>query len=53
MTTSHPASRVLLLYAACLALMLVTAVTIAVMRDAPAAKADGPGKAAQVRVADR
>jgi hypothetical protein len=47
MTTSHPASRVLLLYAAALAVMLVTAIAIAAMRDAPAATADDTPVAAQ------
>jgi hypothetical protein len=36
----HPAARVLLFYAACLAAMLVAAVTIATMRNAPSAEAD-------------
>ena len=36
---AHPASRVLLFYAACLALMLVAALSIAVLRNAPAAEA--------------
>ena len=36
----HPAARLLLVYAACLALMLVTAVAIASMRNAPAAQVD-------------
>jgi hypothetical protein len=40
MTSSHPASRVLLLYAAMMALMLVTAVTIAALRNTPSAEAD-------------
>ena len=39
MTTTHPASRVLLFYAAVLAVMLVTAITIAALRDAPPATA--------------
>ena len=36
---AHPASRVLLFYAACLALMMVAALSIAVLRNAPAAQA--------------
>jgi len=39
MTSSHPASRLLLLYAAALAIMLVTAIAIASLRDAPPATA--------------
>jgi hypothetical protein len=39
-TSSHPASRTLLLFAAVLALMLVTAVTVAALQNAPSAKAD-------------
>jgi hypothetical protein len=38
--TPHPASRILLLYAACLALMLVAAISIAALRDTPSASAD-------------
>ena len=38
--TPHPASRILLLYAACLALMLVTALSVATLRNAPAAEAE-------------
>ena len=38
--TPHPASRVLLFYAACLALMLVAALSIATLRNAPSASAD-------------
>ena len=37
---AHPASRLLLLYAAALAIMLVAAVTSASMRDAAPAAAD-------------
>ena len=33
----HPASRLLLVYAACLAAMLVIALSVAAMRNAPAA----------------
>jgi hypothetical protein len=36
---AHPASRVLLFYAACLALMMVAALSIAALRNAPAAQA--------------
>ena len=35
----HPASRVLLLYATCLALMLVAALSIATLRNSPQAAA--------------
>ena len=35
----HPAARVLLFYAACLALMLVGALSIAALRNAPAGTA--------------
>jgi hypothetical protein len=47
-TRRHPAARVLLLYAACLAAALVAAVTIASLRNAPPADAgaDTAGKAA-------
>ena len=38
---AHPASRVLLFYAACLALMLVAALSIAALRNGPAAEATG------------
>ena len=37
--TPHPASRILLLYAACLALMLVASLSIATLRNAPSASA--------------
>ena len=37
---AHPAERVLLFYAACLALMLVAAISIATLRNAPAAEAE-------------
>ena len=36
----HPAERLLLFYAACLALMMVAAISIAMLRNAPAADAD-------------
>ena len=52
MTTSHPASRVLLLYAAVLAAMLVTAITIASLRDVPPAKAGDTPVAAQSSSSD-
>ena len=43
---AHPASRVLLFYAACLALMMVAAISIAALRNAPAAQAgsDAPAQ---------
>jgi hypothetical protein len=50
-TTPHPAARVLLFYAACLAAMLVAAVTIASLRDTPSAKADDRMAPAELRVA--
>lgn len=53
MTTSHPASRVLLLYAAVLAAMLVAAITIAAVRDVPAAKAGEAPAAAQSSSGER
>ena len=40
---AHPASRVLLFYAACLALMLVAAISIAALRNAPIAGAESGG----------
>ncbi len=36
----HPAARLLLVYAACLAAMLVTALAVATLRNAPAAEAE-------------
>ncbi len=39
-THQQPAGRILLLYAACLALMLVAALAIATMRNAPSAEAE-------------
>lgn len=37
---AHPAARLLLLYAACLAAMLVAALALAAMRNAPPAGAE-------------
>ena len=42
---AHPAARLLLVYAACLAAMLVMALAIATLRNAPAADVDA-GRAA-------
>jgi hypothetical protein len=47
MARPHPAGRILLLYAACLAAMLVAALAIAVVRNAPA-----PAVAGEARVVE-
>ena len=50
---THPASRVLLFYAACLALMLVAAVSIAAVRNTPSAEADSPHGDAPIQAVER